>query len=192
MNLIESNTIKSWGNDIANSFQIVANNGYKSVQQFEIDSNDLEEKFVYEDIRDSDKFRKMFSELQQIENSPCVYVFEVVSNETSIDIIHKIQLMEGKTRPAIKKTFPLDSRILYVGKVKKCAWGRIIMHLGYHTHKSGKLSNSHGLQLHHWATEMGLKLRIHVYEFNEDLADYMEVIEKKFANSLSPIIGKHK
>ncbi len=61
------------------------------------------------------------------------------------------------------------------------------MHLRYHTHKSGKLSNSHGLQLHHWATEIGLKLRIHVYGFNEDLADYMEVIEKKFAIALSLI-----
>ena len=67
------------------------------------------------------------------------------------------------------------------------------MHLGFHTQKmNGELSHVHGLQLFHWASKLSLDLKLHVFEFEPDMADVMEVIESKFASILNPIIGKHK
>lgn len=188
---IENSTIKTWGADIENAFQKISNDGYKSIYQFDIHSNFLDDRYITQDIRFSEKFGDIFSNLQKIENSPCVYVFEVLSDTPTKDIIEKFQSLLGKVKPSLKKKPPIDSRILYVGKVKRGIWGRIIEHLGYHTKKNGELSKSHGLQLYHWAREMNLGIRVQIYEFDEKLADYMEIVEKKFAIVLKPIVGRH-
>ena len=80
-----------------------------------------------------------------------------------------------------------DSRILYVGKVKRHFWGRLIQHLGYY-----KVNRTQGLQLYYWAKELNLNLKVTVIEFEPEMIDLMEVLESALAKKLKPILGKHK
>lgn len=158
----------------------------------EIDCSKLDEKFITQDIRDSAEFKELFKSLEAVEEKPCVYFFEIVSETTVESIIDNLKNFKGEgTVPAIKSNYPKESNILYVGKVKKLIWGRLIAHMGFHTTKNnpGYQSKAHGLQLRHWAKN--IKLRFYVYVFNPVVSDYMEIIERKFAKELNPIIGKH-
>ena len=183
--------VKEFGKEIAQKFASVGERGAKSIFEYEINCVDLEEKYLHEDIRYSEKYKDLFEKLQKTEHNPCVYYFEIVSDITPDIIVEKINKTD-RNKPAIKDNYPKDSKILYVGKVKGCFWGRLIMHMGYHTQKSGILSYAHGLQLHHWAKELSLKLKVHVFEFEPDMADLMKVFENQFAKELRPIIGKHE
>ena len=75
---------------------------------------------------------------------------------------------------------------LYVGKVKKNFYSRIVQHLGYF-----KTAATQGLQLCHWGNNLSLKLKLHVIEFNRDMEDMMPAIEQHFAQVLKPLVGKH-
>ena len=189
---ISNDNIKAWAEKSNAVFSNAANHGSKRISTYVIDCAQLEDKFIHQNILDADNFSDMFSELKDIQNSPCVYFFEIASDVSPQIIVKNILKVEGKIKPSIKSRYPKDSNILYVGKVKSVLWGRIIMHLGFHTNKKSKeLSMVHGLQLFHWATSLGLKLKLHVYEFEPEMADYMEVMERLFANELNPIIGRH-
>lgn len=192
---VNNETIKNWGQEIASVFTDVENHGAKNIladKVYEIDCSQLDGKFIYQDIRDSDIFKPLFDELQKIEKNPCIYFFEIVSDISAQTIIDSISKLEGRTKPSIKKRYSQESKILYVGKVKKLVWGRLIMHFGLHTHKNKQeQSMAHGLQLRHWAKPLNLKLRLHIYEFEPEMADYIEILERKFAKSLQPIIGRH-
>lgn len=186
----DNEKIKEFGQNIAQIFGKVAEIGAKSISEYEINCSDLEEKYIYENIRDSIKYKDLFDKLKKIENSPCVYYFEILSDIKPDTIVKKINTTD-RNRPAIKDNYPKNSNILYVGKVKSLFWGRLIMHLGYHTHKNRTLSYAHGLQLYHWAKELSLKLRVYVFEFEPEMADLVNVLEFHFAKELNPIIGKH-
>lgn len=187
---INNERIKVFGQEITQKFTNIAEVGAISISEFEIDCADLEEKYIYEDIRNSVKYNLLFDKLQKIEHSPCVYYFEILSDITPDIIVEKINATD-RNKPAIKDNFPKNSNILYVGKVKNLFWGRLIMHLGYHTKKNGNLSYAHGLQLCHWAKELSLKLKVCIFEFKPEMADQMNVLECLFAKELNPIIGKH-
>lgn len=85
-----------------------------------------------------------------------------------------------------KKTYCATSNYLYVGKVKKNFYSRIVQHLGYF-----KTAATQGLQLCHWGNNLSLKLKLHVIEFNRDMEDMMPAIEQHFAQVLKPLVGKH-
>lgn len=190
---INNEIIQKWGQEVASTFSNVANQGVKKISVYEIDCTQLEERFIYQDIRDKSIFSDMFGKLINIQNNPCVYFFEIVSDISPEAIVANLQILEGRTKPSIKKKHPQQSKVLYVGKVKSIFWGRLIMHMGFHTNKKreGQQSIAHGLQLRHWAKSMELKLKLHVYEFEPEMADYMEIIERLFAKQLNPIIGRH-
>lgn len=192
---INSKTIKDWANKIASDFS-EATNAYSEndILINEIDCSKLDEIFIHQDIRYSEDFRDLFNQLEKIEEKPCVYFFEILSDISPKIIVESIEKSNGNgTKPAIKKIYSQESKILYVGKVKKTIWGRLIMHMGFHTNKNkpGSQSTAHGLQLQHWAKELNLKLKFHVYAFDPQLADYMEIFEREFAKKLQPIIGRH-
>lgn len=166
----------------------VANNGCKTIREFNITCSELED-FNAVDITKSPKYEKLFSELKELKG-PCLYFFEILSEHSSMEIVDRLKLYSinenSKATPAIKSIIP-DSRILYVGKVKRNFWGRLIQHLGYF-----KTKQTQGLQLFYWATELGLDIKVTVMEFEMEMIELMGVLENEAAKSLQPIIGKHK
>jgi len=135
----------------------------------------------------------MFKELRnkKYADLPAIYIFKINSDINSNTIINAIDSISSNELnvPAHYK-YPKNNGILYVGKVKRCAWGRLIQHLGYHTD-----SKSHGLQIQHWANKISepLNLTYTVMFFEKEISDYLEVIESAIAKTTiyKPIIGKH-
>ena len=166
----------------------VSKNGAKRTKEFHIKCSELED-FNHIDITDSDKYKSMFSELKEM-TGPCLYYFEITSNNLTAEIIKKIKeyssTENSKSIPAIKSTIP-ESKILYVGKVKRHFWGRLIQHLGYY-----KVNRTQGLQLYYQTKELNLNIKLTVLEFEPEMINLMEVLENDLAKHLKPILGKHK
>jgi len=128
-----------------------------------------------------DKAKKM--------NGPVLYWFEITEPFNSEVIRNEIinyKLKGIKSVPAMKKTYWEKSNTLYVGKVKRNFWGRIVQHLGYY-----KTERTQGLQLWHWAKPLKLKVVLHAIAFEPEMEDLVSVLEIKLAKKLRPITGKH-
>lgn len=172
--------------------------GPKSIQEFKIDCSKLDGRFFREDIRYSIEFKEIFEKLEGIQDNPCLYIFEIESETSANVIIENLKNFGNQTEkviPKLKSKIPENSRTLYVGKVNSIVWGRLITHLGFHTHKNNgnpKASINHGLQLHFWAKELSLQIKYTVIEFEHNMKDILPVLEKQLANKINPIIGKHK
>ncbi len=172
--------------------------GPRNIEEFKIDCSFLDERYFNEDIRHSIEFKSIFEKLEKIQNSPCLYVFEVISENSTNEIITKLKNFGNQTEkviPKLKSKIPQNSKILYVGKVNNMVWGRLITHLGFHTHKNNgipRVSINHGLQLFFWTKEIGLELKFTVIEFEQNMKDVLPFLEKRLADKLNPIIGKHK
>lgn len=119
-----------------------------------------------------------------------MYYFEITSDNLTSDVINRVKEYSisenSKSIPAIKSTI-VESKILYIGKVKRHFWGRFIQHLGYY-----KVNRTQGLQLFYWAKELNLNLKLTVFEFESEMINLMEVLENDLAKHLKPILGKHK
>ncbi|MGG7437997.1 hypothetical protein ACQ7CU_07935 [Chryseobacterium arthrosphaerae] len=169
-------------------FQNIVEKGVKNVKEFYLNCDELED-FNNSDIRLSKKYEAMFSDLRTLEG-PCLYYFEILSENLPSQIINKIKEYavseNSKSIPAIKRTIP-NSKILYVGKVKRHFWGRLIQHLGYY-----KVDRTQGLQLYYWTKKLNLNLKLVVYEFESEMINLMEVLENDLAKRIKPILGKHK
>lgn len=195
MKTLSSEVMKKWLRESASDFSNMEENyTEKNISHYEIDCSQLDNKYIHQDIRQSEHFKKIFYELEKIEKKPCVYYFEIISDISSLTIVNSLINSDGEgTKPAIKKKYPQESNILYVGKVKSAVWGRLISHMGFHTNKTkpGIQSIAHGLQLRNWAKELNIHLNFHVHSFEPEMAEYMNIIERKLAKELNPIIGKH-
>lgn len=180
--------IKEISRNAISPFKNIVEKGTKDTKEFYLNCTELED-FNYIDITLSEKYKAMFSDLKTLQG-PCLYYFEILSENLSSEIISKIKEYadseNSKSIPAIKKTIP-DSKILYVGKVKRHFWGRLIQHLGYY-----KVDRTQGLQLYYWTKELNLNLKLVVYEFEPEMINLMEVLENDLAKHLKPILGKHK
>lgn len=183
-----NNLIRDTTNKLKESLSIVENNGPKTYFQHDFDCSFFQD-WNLSDIRYSKEHSDVFDKLGAI-TGPVVYWFEIISPTTS-EVIRKIisdyKYSEGaKSVPALKKKFLKESRVLYVGKVKRNFWGRVIQHLGYY-----HVKRTQGLQLYHWAKDLGLQVRLHAYEFEPEMEDLVSIFELDFARSLRPITGKH-
>jgi hypothetical protein len=180
--------IKQISLNASKSFLSVSKNGAKNVHEFEINCAELQD-WNHADIRDSENYSAMFKVLSKIQG-PCLYYFEVLSENSSSSIVDSIKNygsgLNAKAIPAIKTRIS-DSKILYVGKVKRSFWGRLIQHLGYY-----KVARTQGLQLFYWAKELNMKLKLVIFEFEPDMIELMSVLENDLAQHLKPILGKHK
>lgn len=180
--------IKEISENVINAFQFIVENGVKNKKVYTINTKELKD-YNLEDITKSQDFKEMFNELKDL-TGPCLYFIEVISDISPIDIVEKIKnyskTENSKSIPAIKNTIP-NSKILYVGKVKRHFWGRLIQHLGFF-----KVNRTQGLQMFYWSKELNLKLKLEVYEFETDMINLMGVLENELALHLNPIIGKHK
>lgn len=179
--------IKEESKHISELFSKIFLSGAVKRFDFIIDEKKLDSKYLNDvNITLDGEFAPMFKELQKFNENPALYFFEInplLEKSEIISLIENSQL----NIPARNKTTN-NTGILYVGKTKRCAWGRLIQHLGYHQQRK-----SHGLQIHHWAnnTSAELKLSYTVIFFNESIANYIQILEQALAKSLNPIIGKH-
>ena len=186
---MEQNFIKEVVSNLINSLEVIESKGIKNDYSFKIDCESLED-YNYIDIRDSLEFKNIFENLNTLNKSPVLYWFEIISS-TPRGLIRK-QITEysenkiSKTTPSLKKSFDINSNCLYVGKVKKGISGRIIQHLGYY-----KVRRTQGLQLFHWTKGLDLKLKVHLYEFENEIADIVSIFEIEMAKLKKPITGKH-
>lgn len=122
---------------------------------------------------------------------PCLYFFEIVSPDTVTILEHykafkKDENLKHRASAALKKRPPLDSDILYVGKVKDDIGGRMVVHFAYY-----HVGATAGLQLGSWAVKANLILNLHIYAFDVEMHDFVTPLELHFAHSLRPLIGKH-
>jgi hypothetical protein len=164
----------------------VATFGAESVHEFSFDLSTMRD-FSNEDIRKSPEHSGTFDRLAKI-TGPVVYVFEVVSNTTAEALLSAAQNYSGsRATPAHKKWVNHESRILYVGKVKRNFWGRVIQHLGFY-----KVAATQGLQLFHWAPGLELEVKLTVFEFQPAMVELLLLLENTLAAYLKPLIGKHK
>ncbi|WP_289038510.1 hypothetical protein [uncultured Zobellia sp.] len=180
--------IKLISEGLISSLQHLKKNGTKKYFQHDFDCS-LFLDWNLSDIRDSEEHKLVFQKLGAI-SGPVVYWFEILpptSNEDIRNCISEYKYSDGaKSVPALKKKYFKDSKALYVGKVKRNFWGRVIQHLGYY-----HVKRTQGLQLYHWAKELGLKVRLHAYEFEPEMDDLVSLFELQFSRILKPITGKH-
>ncbi len=127
-----------------------------------------------------------------INNFPCLYVFELADPEDADRTWQCFKTLAGnnttnRNLPAFKKG-DKKSPVLYVGKADRGVGGRLVTHMGY-LDKPG----NHGLQLAFWAREMNppLLLNVTVLRFKQAFRPYLVVFEKQLAKDLQPIVGKH-
>ena len=186
--MILQDTIKEISRNAAQSLINISDIGAKDIITFPIDCALLED-FNNIDIRKSINFEIHFDALQKM-TGPCLYFFEILSDHIPQEIISKIReyslTEKSRATPAIKSKIP-ESKILYVGKVKRLMFGRLIQHLGYFP-----TSATQGLQLFYWTSSLNLKLQLTVLEFEPEMINLMEVLENELAKKLKPILGKHK
>lgn len=175
---------------------------YKS---FRIQCKDLPVPNQEGNIYTHNLFKNLFDELETTKREPYVYWFEVkegpvcneIRNCMSIynielknELNNKLQHIDRRfySIPAMTKGIKdLNSRILYVGKVKGDLKGRLVPHLGYY-HRS---PNTQGLQLARWATDKNLTLEFHYIKLPKELRELTSYLEFKLANEFRPILGRH-
>jgi len=121
-------------------------------------------------------------------NAPCLYRFEILPNQSTSKILNAYMNMKQtvqRASAALKKSPPLNTNTLYVGKVKKNIEARIIQHLGYSYN-----SNTSSLQLKWWACSIALNLNLQIFSFNNNVSPYIATFELPFSRVLNPLIGK--
>ncbi len=145
--------------------------------------------FRFVDITKDEEYQQQFRDLMALQG-PVLYWIEVTSDHSAEELR---AVMEGYKRqhgarpaPALTRSYKADSRCLYVGKAKRSFYGRVIQHLGFE--QSGK---SQGIQLYHWANNMGLKVKVHGFELEPAMIELVSVMEIEFAKHMKPIFGKH-
>lgn len=179
--------VKKYAHDIQVSLTDLIEKGCKSIQHFDINCSILKD-YNYTPIQTSEEYLDLFEKLIQM-RGPVLYIFEITSTFSKDGIIEAITAFSKSERtkntPAIKSQIP-DSNILYIGKVEKDFWGRIVTHFGYN-----KSNGTQGLQLFHWAPPLGLQLKLTAIEFQQSATSVIGILEKNLAKDLQPILGKH-
>ena len=181
--------IKEIGKDLNTALSILEKEDNQRYYSFELDCDSLRD-YNNVDIRYSIEFSEIFQRLNELDG-PVLYWFDITSKTDSQLIRSKIkaysELSNSKATPALKKEFDQNSTCLYVGKVKKRFFGRIIQHLGFF-----KQEKTQGLQLFYWAKGIGLKLQVNAISFDASMSDLISILELEMSRKLNPIIGKHK
>ena len=164
----------------------VVEDGVKSVHLFHFDIGGLQN-YEAVDIRKSAEHQAAFKRLAAV-RGPVVYVFEICPPSSPSAVLAAAKAYEGKrAMPALRRSIDDTSPVLYVGKVKRDLWGRVIQHLGF-----SRTAGTQGLQLYHWTRELALELKLTVFEFEADMAELLPLVERTVAKHLKPLLGKHQ
>ena len=113
------------------SLEFIKNHGAKEYS-YDFDCSELDNQYLTVDITKSEAYKKKFDSLKEIKG-PAVYWFEITSNTNQSDLVNALEDYSRKDNhravPVIKKTYCATSNYLYVGKVKKNFYSRIVQHL---------------------------------------------------------------
>ena len=179
--------LKSYSEELIVHLSNVMKVGAKEYRIFDFNSSFFK-KYDLDKIRDSEVHVACEKKLRSLKG-PVIYWFEILSDNKNSEIVNVIRTYKNKNKkavPALRKSYDIDSKCLYVGKVKNYFWSRVIQHLGYYNEP-----RTQGLQLFHWADNIDLSLRLHAYEFEKGTENLMGIFELKLAKELKPIIGRH-
>ncbi|WP_343486105.1 hypothetical protein [Allomuricauda sp. d1] len=144
-----------------------------------------------EKVRETDE-HKTYQELFRNLKGPVLYWFRIISDTSSSDIRQKLQeykslnSLDKKATPSLRNSFNPSSKILYVGKVKRNFWSRVIQHIGIYENKQ-----TQGLQLMHWTGGLDLRVELNAIEFDEGMSNLISIFEWKLSKIKKPIIGIH-
>ena len=182
--------LKAFTEQAIKSLEYVKTGGAKEYPPFEINCSELEDyNSLGINVLEHPRTKPFYDSLKKIEG-PVVYWFKIVSGTDRGKIVSALSKYEGinghRVIPKIRKSFSVKSDCLYVGKVKRNFYGRVMQHLGYYSTPA-----TQGLQLYYWAKDLHLEIRLHAIEFERDMEDMMPAIEQYFANTLKPLVGKH-
>ncbi len=180
------------------TFNNIENLKYTKIEH-EFDCNEL----------NTDILNVFKSKIGKLNNKkPCLYYFDITktkhSHQEILESFSNFQIGEKakdkileidkkkknkRTTSTIKhKNFNNlpETKCLYVGKVRENIASRLNVHLGF-------LGNGDtaGLQLCWWANNLNIKLKLHVFIFNTDMKDYMDLFELALARAEKPLIGKY-
>ena len=151
------------------------------------------------DIKQEAAFKNMF-ELLNTKKGYCVYWFECETPEKAFELVNtftsKLRDLASAKRAVPPVNGNINSKVLYVG-VRQGGFrrkdgltnisGRMIQHLGYYDKGS-----TGALQLVHWIDKsQSTQITLNVIELNLQEKEYLYIIEKLFAISLKPLLGKH-
>ncbi len=115
---------------------------------------------------------------------PVVYYYEIIKGNpgTIRAILDEYKRKKERTCPPVKQD--RYSLILYVGSETKSFARRTVEHMGL-AHK-----DTGGLQLLHWASDSGIKLRLHYCKIDVKHVAAIRHVEAALAKHLNPVIGK--
>lgn len=174
--------------DMASSLVKISDDGPLIKKEYIINCTLLQDDYHQVNVTTTGDFVPIFSDIEP--ETPVLYWFEIISGHSSQDVMKYFDRYRNtagrKAIPATRKVVH-NSEVLYVGKVKRRFDGRLVQHLGYYN-----VAGTQALQLHYWAKNLPLVLKLHTVLFPRDMADMMGVVENKFAARLRPILGKHK
>ena len=159
---------------------------------YRIPLDELREEYTFINIRESadPNVKEIFGELcQQIHCGPALYTLELdttLSTQVIVQTLEKYRATKARAVSAIKKAPNTNANILYVGKVQKKFWERLVVHLGFATNRL-----TSGLQLFHWLRGTNSSLIINLYVFPSGMEGLMSAVETQVAQSIKPLIGKH-
>jgi len=144
--------------------------------------------------QESDFYREVADWLDECDKDwrSILYWFEIDSAYEPQQVLERFFQFKNtpteRRTPALKKSaYRNNSSILYVGKKQNGDMkGRIYTHLGYNNNPQHP-----GLQLHHWAKGISFKLHIWSVWMHRESLPLLEVFERRLAEHLQPLIGKH-
>ena len=187
--MVYTNYLFEYIGEVVSQLEKIRINGIKNDLSFSIDCSTLLD-CTSSDLRKTVEYKPIFDLLKTV-NGPVLYWFEITSTTDRKAIIAALNAynneVSARATPALRSSINFDSNVLYVGKVKKAFSNRLLQHLGYFS-----VAATQGLQLLHWTQNSSLSLKVNLIEFEDDIADFMPVIEYAFAKKLHPLIGKHK
>lgn len=170
--------------------------------QFSIESNEIKKIHINKDYFNKKFFTQNITEniddfihLKSI-NTPILYWFEIPDTKYNQELRQSYEkyreetkngTLEYRNTSAYKTKIDDNSTTLYVGKVEKTFWGRLVTHLGYN-----KSKRTAGMQLFHWYDIIKYgNLELNYIVFDNTMKDLIIILEKKLARQLKPLIGKY-
>lgn len=188
------NLVKSISTNNAFHLLEIANNDKYTFESFTLKANEINKRlWLEENILESLEYGPLLNNLALIKDFPVLYIAEITDAVPHMDIVAAIHdFINKKTDRAFpafsdKRINNEHSKVLYVGKVKRDFYGRIIQHMGYH-----RSAHTQGLQLSHWIPAIQLDVTFKYVVLKPEIGDFLSSIEYALANELKPILGKHK
>lgn len=132
-----------------------------------------------EDFKDQEKLRNTFINFSRENNGKRYPEKNEINEDNQLNFRRAISAIRAKS-------LDVNTRTLYVGKVKKGFWGRLATHSGWAT--SPKTA---GLQLKFWYDFNEFpSLQLNYITFEKEMDDFVSILEIELTKELKPLIGK--